>query len=152
MMEDESEQPEPPCYRPCIENVPDELRQSAHWMVWGWRQRRASGKWAKVPHSVSTKAPADALNAANWCAFERACLAMGVGGYSGIGYVPTVDDGFTLADLDGCRDVETGELAAWARAFVARFDTYTEVSPSGTGLRLVLKGKKPGIKCDFAGE
>src|SRR5258708_24851770 len=76
---------------------------------------------------------------------------MGLGGYDGIGYVPTDDDGFTLADLDGCRDVETGELAAWARAFVARFDTYTEVSPSGTGLRLVLKGKKPGIKCDFAG-
>jgi hypothetical protein len=150
-MKDESEQPDPPRYKLCIEHIPDDLKQSPHWMVWRWGERRASGKWAKVPHSVATNKPADALNDANWCAFERACLAMGVSGYSGIGYVPTADDGFTLADLDCCRDVETGELAEWASAFVERFHTYSEISPSGTGLRLVLRAKKPGLRCDFPG-
>ncbi len=146
-----SERLEPPHYSLCLENIPDELKQSPHWMVWRWGARRASGKWAKIPHSVSTNAPADAGNDANWCAFERACLAMVAGGYSGIGYVPTVDDGFTLADLDNCRNPDTGELAEWARAFIERFHTYTEVSPSGSGLRLVLRGKKPGLRCDFVG-
>src|SRR5258708_5806388 len=108
-MMEASERPEPPRYRLVIENIPDELKHPPHWMVWRWGARRGSGKWAKVRHSVTTNAPADAGNKESWCAFEQAYLAIGLGGHDGIGYVPTADDGLTLADLDGCRDVETGE-------------------------------------------
>src|SRR5258708_32601323 len=61
------------------------------------------------------------------------------------------EDGLKLGDLDGGRDVGTGEVAAWASALVERLRAYPEVSPSGTGLRLVLRGKKPGLRCDFQG-
>ncbi len=39
-------------------------------------------------------------------------------------------------DLDSCRNPETGEIAPWAVEIIKRFDTYTEVSPSGTGVKL----------------
>lgn len=46
-------------------------------------------------------------------------------------------------DLDGCRDPETGAVAQWAQSIIDRFRTYTEVSPSGTGVKLFLRGKSP---------
>jgi hypothetical protein len=41
-------------------------------------------------------------------------------------------------DLDACLDTE-GDLDPWAEAIVKLLDTYTEVSPSGTGLHLFFK-------------
>jgi putative DNA primase/helicase len=38
-------------------------------------------------------------------------------------------------DLDGCRDPLTGDIKPWAKA-LEEFRTYTEISPSGTGLKL----------------
>jgi hypothetical protein len=42
-------------------------------------------------------------------------------------------------DLDTCRNADTGQLEPWAQAAVAGFDTYTEVSPSSTGVKLFLE-------------
>ena len=39
-------------------------------------------------------------------------------------------------DLDACRDAETDSLSPWAAEMKARFGTYAEVSPSGTGVKL----------------
>jgi putative DNA primase/helicase len=41
------------------------------------------------------------------------------------------------------RDPETGDLEPWASTVIKDFDTYTEVSPSNTGLRLFGRGKIP---------
>jgi putative DNA primase/helicase len=42
-------------------------------------------------------------------------------------------------DLDNCRDPATGEIAPWALEIVRRFDSYTEISPSGTGVKIFLE-------------
>src|SRR5262249_59536187 len=42
-----------------------------------------------------------------------------------------------------CRDAQTGVIAPWAREIVAALDSYTEVSPSGTGLHSFVCGKLP---------
>ena len=39
-------------------------------------------------------------------------------------------------DLDSCRDAESGAIAHWAKDVIDRFDTYTEISPSGSGTKL----------------
>ncbi len=51
-----------------------------------------------------------------------------------------IGDGRQVAgiDLDTCRDPETGAIEGWAQAIVDRLGTYTEVSPSGTGVKLFL--------------
>ncbi len=39
-------------------------------------------------------------------------------------------------DLDSCRDPSSGKLLAWAQKFVDQLASYTEVSPSGTGVKV----------------
>lgn len=64
---------------------------------------------------------------------------------------PTLRPGFVFqsdrrnsgVDLDKVRDPRTGEVVPWARGLVERLDSYTEVSPSGTGLHVLLSGPKP---------
>jgi len=48
-------------------------------------------------------------------------------------------------DLDACRNPDTGELAQWAAEFIARHgNSYTEVTPSGCGLRQwILVDERP---------
>jgi primase-polymerase (primpol)-like protein len=46
-------------------------------------------------------------------------------------------------DVDGCRDPETGEIESWALEIAAELDSYAEASPSGTGLKVFLRGELP---------
>ncbi len=39
-------------------------------------------------------------------------------------------------DLDACRDPETGEIEAWAKGIIGGFNSYTEISPSGSGAKV----------------
>ena len=56
-------------------------------------------------------------------------------------------DRLTGSDFDHCRDAQTGALAGWAADAVQALDSYTEVSPSGTGMRVYARGRKPGRRC-----
>src|SRR5262249_39547120 len=51
--------------------------------------------------------------------------------------------GLVALDLDKCRDPETGEIEEWARNIIEALNTYTELSPSGRGIRLFVRGKLP---------
>ena len=55
----------------------------------------------------------------------------------------TSDNGFVGVDLDHVRDPTTGETQEWAQDIVDRLDSYTEISPSGTGLRIFVHGALP---------
>jgi len=48
-------------------------------------------------------------------------------------------------DLDGCRNPETGECAGWAEQVVDRFDSYSEASPSQTGVRVLFFAQKEDV-------
>jgi putative DNA primase/helicase len=63
---------------------------------------------------------------------------------SGVGFVFTEDDPFVGIDLDKCREEDTGEVQPWARKIVAALDSYTEISPSETGLHVFIKATLPG--------
>jgi hypothetical protein len=43
---------------------------------------------------------------------------------------------FCGIDLDRCRNLETGVIADWALEIVEYFNSYTELSPSRTGLKI----------------
>lgn len=49
-------------------------------------------------------------------------------------------DGLGGVDLDGCRNPDTGTVADWANALVEDFNSYAEVSPSGTGIKIFATG------------
>ena len=61
--------------------------------------------------------------------------------HDGLGFL--LGDGWAGVDLDKCRDPESGALTQWALDIVARFDSYTEISPSRTGLKIFVRGSLP---------
>jgi len=54
--------------------------------------------------------------------------------------------GFVPPDIDHCID-DQGNIDPRALDLVKRFDSYAERTPSGRGLRIWVRGKKPGDKC-----
>jgi putative DNA primase/helicase len=124
--------------------VPEELRNTNQWLVWKLINK-GKEKPAKVPHDAKTGQPADPTNPASWCSCVVAVNAFGINPfYTGVGFAFTEADPYTGIDIDDCRDKETGELGTWAKEIIAMLDSYTEVTPSGTGIHIIVKGKAPG--------
>jgi putative DNA primase/helicase len=48
-------------------------------------------------------------------------------------------DPYTGIDIDNCVDGD-GEIAGWALEIVRYFDSYTELSATGTGLHIIVRG------------
>lgn len=61
----------------------------------------------------------------------------------GVGYMLSEDGMVVGVDLDGCRHPETGDVEPWAEEIIDDLDSYTEVSPSGTGFRIFGLGILP---------
>ena len=66
-----------------------------------------------------------------WSTFSEA-LAAGTGKADGIGFVPRGGAGI---DLDDCVDAN-GTIADWCKKIISTADTYSEISPTGTGVKL----------------
>jgi len=60
-----------------------------------------------------------------------------------VGFVFTENDPIVGVDLDDCRDPQTGDVDAEALDIIDRLDSYTEISPSGTGYHVLIKGGLP---------
>ena len=129
-----------------LENIPDELRRRPQWVVWKLEQR--DGKPTKVPYIAGGVGKADTTDLMTWRTFEQAVQALGAGRYSGVGFVFCSGDHYTGIDLDNCRDPVSGEVEAWATEIVASFGegAYAEVSQSGTGVHIIVRGKAPNKK------
>ena len=106
-----------------------------------WQLEDRNGKPTKVPYDPVKVRKARADDPATWGirtqaeAFARKLRKPY--GTGGIGLELGDHDGHSVAgiDLDTCR-TEAGDLAPWAKEVLARFPTYAEVSPSGTGIKL----------------
>lgn len=121
-------------------SIPPELRQSPHWVYWKWEER--NGKITKPPYDAVTHYGARSTDPETWHSFEEAMAAAEQRG-SGVGYVLSAEDDLVGIDLDHCRDAVSGVVDDWARDIVREIASYTEVSPSGTGLRIFVRGKLP---------
>ncbi|WP_246391815.1 hypothetical protein [Halosimplex pelagicum] len=79
-----------------------------------------------------------------WTSFETAHEALETQTVDGMGFVFTEDDPLVGVDLDECRIPETATLTDDAADIVDRLASYTEVSPSGTGVHVICSGTLPG--------
>ena len=130
----------------CAGNIPDELKVLPQWVVWRFEPRKTGKKPAKPPYSPTTLLQASHSNPDDWATFEAALDAFAndlLQDSVGVGFVFSKDDPYAGVDLDHCRDPETGDLEPWAEAVVAFLNSYTEVSPSATGVKVFLKGRLP---------
>jgi hypothetical protein len=138
-----------PSFRDLV--VPDNLAERDQWLLWRYEGR--NGRATKVPYSVRG-CRADNTNPRDWTSFDVARTAWRQHGeqYAGLGFVFSKSDPFVGIDVDDSLDPE-GKIKSWARGVVHRFaDTYTEISPSGSGLKIWAGGSLPrnlaGIKIE----
>jgi hypothetical protein len=94
----------------------------------------------KAPCDIKTKYAINAHDPKNQLPFGEVVKATGVGG---IGFVFTKNGPHCGIDLDDCRDVQTGVIEPWALEVIKRFNSYSEISPSGTGIHILVKGTIP---------
>lgn len=144
---------------PIWANLPAELRELRRWVL--WRTEEREGKPTKVPVRADNGFHAKANNQATWTTFEKAKEAFekGTGRAEGVGFVFSRASDVTGIDLDHCLD-PSGEIDPWAKAYTDRLNSYTEISPSGTGLHVFViapdgipkTGADGGRKEEFEGD
>ena len=117
------------------------MRELRQWLCWRLEER--DGKPTKIPYSPVTGQRASSTAPETWAGHEEAVKAAKEHGYGGVGFVFTPEDNLCGVDLDKCLDPETGEIEPWAQKIIEDLDSYTEVSPSGTGVHILINGELP---------
>ncbi len=119
-------------------SIPPELRALRRWTL--HRVESVNGKKQKVPYQLNGQ-HASSTDPRTWANFSA--VANVPKGFDGITYMLCASDGFVCIDLDSCRNPENGDVEPWAQAIITELDSYTEISPSGTGFHIFVKGKIP---------
>jgi hypothetical protein len=123
---------------------PQELADRKQWICWRLEPNTKEGKDSKIPYDPVTGRKASSTNPKDWSTLDDAIAAKEQYLYTGVGFVFAKGGGLVGVDIDHCRDKDTGELNDTAKAILERFPSYTEISPSGTGLHIFYKGDMPG--------
>ncbi|MCS3758274.1 phage/plasmid primase, P4 family [Salinibacter ruber] len=123
---------------PNFDSIPDALQKRDQWILWSTETR--DGDPTKAPKQPGG-AYASSTDSDTWVPFPDARDAYASGDFDGIGFVFDEEDPFVGVDLDGC--VDGTDLTGGAWDVVKRLDSYTEGSPSGTGLHIICRGFVP---------
>ncbi len=129
---------------PTFNAIPFELRQYKNWILWKYEDKGGK-KPTKVPYQKNGN-HASVNNPSTWCSFDDAISLHNSGLYDGIGFVFT-NTPYSGIDLDDCSTLEDGtpnpnmaiDLNRQIEVF-NHFDSYSERSPSGKGLHIIVKG------------
>lgn len=134
-----------------ISNIPFDLQQLNQWVVSGNN---------KLPLNPRTGAAADPTDPSTWGTFSEVQNC----GYPNVGFVLSRTDPFCVIDLDnpfrrpkdksliveGDADhAHAASLLERQARILAQFQSYAEVSQSGEGLHIIVRGKIPqGVRRD----
>ncbi len=112
------------------ERIPEQLKDEALFCLWMYEER--DGKKTKVPYKIDGKKARPNL-ITDFSSFNS--VSELVDKYSGIGI--GVFNGYSAIDIDHC--VEDGVPNEMATDIINTMKSYTELSPSGTGVRIIFK-------------
>ena len=118
----------------------------------------ARDRWVNWRLVGETKVPCDYRgtqtgynNPANLRDFANVVASVREGLTDGIGYAPCAADGFLMLDIDDC--IGDDGLSGVAVDMLSACGSYAEISPSGTGLRIIGRcrvGELPWRKLNYA--
>lgn len=121
------------------------LKDSPFWVAYRL-DKDANGKLTKRPIDPYTGRLASTRNTLTWGTHAEALERAKKDNLPGIGIILgfQMGSGYLLyaIDLDSCRNPDTGEISAPAREVVKMFASYTEISPSGRGLKIFFRSKE----------
>jgi P4 family phage/plasmid primase-like protien len=142
----------PTCLPVVLANIPIELRSVARWVMWSFVEvgDGENKRWAKMPLQTSGKS-ASSTNPATWTDFISAEQAYNTHKFDGVGFVFSEDDNLVGVDLDDCYDHLQGSFTNAAMQHIAaQIDGYTEVSPSGTGVKIFTRSNPFAAHADHS--
>lgn len=117
--------------------LPAEMMAEDRWVLWKYVDR--GGKPAKVPYQPNGAA-AKTNDPSTWTSYARAQEILSTSDvYSGVGFV--LGDGWAGVDLDDV--IVKGETKPWAEDLITSLGSYSEISPSGSGVKVFVKGDFP---------
>lgn len=143
-----------------IDVIPESLRNRAQWLIWRFEPnpKKPEGKLLKVPYYANGNrrfgGQGDAKDRAKLVTLDIALAALSrpsSAPYNGIGFAFLPDDGLIGIDIDKCIDPESGEVSAIAQEVIASCQSYTEYSPSKTGVHIIVAGSTRTFKSDAVG-
>lgn len=122
----------------------DTFGKEKRWV--NWKFETVGGKLTKIPYYSKTK-KSSSTDSSTWKTYEKAELDLDNGSnkFNGIGIVFTSDQNLLGIDIDHClvEKLVVHEQKSVIERFIQEADTYTEISPSKTGLHLFLHVTKP---------
>ena len=139
----------PPRFEHNPDNIPEELKADEAWVCCDEN---------KVPLVASRSGAvyvASSTNPDTWRSYKDAYNAWleNEWSFAGVGRVIHATEDLVGVDLDKCLNPETGELTPWAAQIIWRLDSYAEISPSLTGVKVWLRAPsitrahvKPGLE------
>jgi putative DNA primase/helicase len=118
--------------------IPAELKALPQWIL--WKSEKRNNKPTKVPYQANGDM-AQANNRRTWSTFATAVKFYLEGDYDGIGFVFSRQDNYIGIDIDKC--VTDEKPNTFATEIIDTLDSYTEFSPSGKGIHIIVKGNLP---------
>lgn len=118
------------------------------WVAWQI-EKRADGSPTKPPLHVREQRKAKSDDPTTWGTLDEARQKAATLTQGGVGIMfATLPTGDQLGgvDLDSCRDPATGAMEPWAQAIVDRLASYTEVSPSKTGVKVFFRHRATDLR------
>lgn len=115
-----------------------QLLNSRNWVC--WKREEVNGRVTKVPYNALTGGKAMSNNPDTWCSFKEANDKLKQNLFDGVGLM--FSGNLCGIDIDGANGhTDNNELTE--TIFEMFEGTYSEVSPSGTGIHILFK-------CDFS--
>lgn len=130
-----------------IRAIPESLRRRPQWLVWRFEGQAGGKKPRKVPYYAAggrrQGVQGSDADRASLVPFDAACVSADLQGMEGLGFAFLPGDGLIGIDLDAVIDADSGEISERASRIVEACGSYTELSPSGRGLHIIVAGEIP---------
>ena len=156
-----------------LPHMPQAMQDLPQWLVWKFLQKPGAAKPAKIPYYVSgclrgwphgkpkDGKPTDQqpqvaqghdLDRAALCTLDVALAKLAsMPALAGVGFAFLPGDGLIGVDIDHAINAESGEISELCAKVVDLCGSYTETSPSGTGVHIILAGESEKFKDDLVG-
>ncbi len=138
-----------------LRNLPAAMRELRQWLCWRFEQFKGDKKPRKVPYWASGRKrrgqQGGEEDRAQLVSFEEAVALVEARRFEGLGFAFLPGDGLIGIDIDGAIDLATGEVSQRCEAIIAACSSYTELSPSGRGVHIIVQGNTKTFKNNDVG-
>lgn len=129
---------------PVWDNIPQDLATRQQWLLWKFEAKEGQAKPGKIPYYVQggrrTGGQGDDRDRQRLATLAVVRRAYERGGWTGIGFAFLPDDGLIGIDIDGAIDPTTGVVTDRCANIIKACASFTEVSPSGKGVHIIVQG------------